>query len=603
MKRYKKYIKPYLPFFIIGPIMMLSEVFGEVQIPKLMSYIINEGVAYHDISRVFQIGLKMLGCCLIMVVGGVLGGYFSVRASVGFAGDLRQDMFDRVQKFSFADLDDFSTGSLVTRLTNDLQQIQQMLMMMLRMALRSPGMLIGGFIMAMTVNRGLAMILLAVIPLLGISIFLILRTAYPRFGKMQTALDSLNNGIQETLTNVRVVKSFVREDHEKEKFVRLSGDLKQRTLDAMNVVIMTMPVMSFFMNMTSVLVVWFGGNRIVAGSMLVGDLTAFITYVTQILMSLMMLSMVILQSSRSMASFKRVSEVLDFVPDIDDAGAAQPEKQVESGSIVFENVSFAYPSADRVADDETTGGGERQQILAADTVPDRCVLEDISLEIRSGETVGILGATGCGKTSMVQLIPRLYDVTSGRVLVDGVDVRDYSLHNLREGVGMVLQYNMLFSGTVEENLRWGNENASDEEVQKYAGYAQADSFVSAFKDGYDTMIEQGGTNVSGGQKQRLCIARALLKRPKILILDDSTSAVDTATEARINEAFASELKDTTKLIIAQRIGSVINADRIIVMDDGRIVDIGTHKELMGRCEEYQEIYYSQKERTEEEVPA
>ena len=604
MKKYTPYIKPYLFFFIVGPIMMLTEVFGEVWIPRLMSMIINNGVANHDIAYILRIGLLMLGACLIMIIGGVLGGYFSVRSAVGFTGDLRRDLFAKVQTFSFADLDDFSTGSLVTRLTNDLQQIQMMVMMTLRMALRSPGMLVGGLIMAMSLNRELATILLIVIPLLGVSIFLIMKTAYPRFSRMQTALDALNNGIQETLTNVRVVKSFVREDHEQEKFTRLNDDLKQRTLDAMNTVILTMPVMTFFMNITAVAVVWFGGNRIIAGRMQVGDLTAFITYVTQILMSLMMLSMVILGSARSMASFKRVSEVMDFVPDLDDMNAKQKDKKVISGCIEFRDVSFAYPAADRVKDDETTSGAA--PLPGAGLAPaealNRNVLEHISFKIEPGETVGILGATGCGKTSLVQLIPRLYDVTEGCVLVDGTDVRDYSLYNLREGVGMVLQYNTLFSGSISENLRWGNEDASDEEVVRYAEYAQADSFVSSFKEGYDKMVEQGGTNVSGGQKQRLCIARALLKKPKILILDDSTSAVDTATERRINEAFAAELKDTTKLIIAQRIGSVRNADRIIVMDDGHIVDIGKHEELIGRCREYQEIYYSQIEK-EEEVPA
>ena len=610
MKKYAKYIKPYLFFFIVGPIMMLTEVFGEVWIPRLMSMIINNGVANHDIGYIIKIGFIMLGACLLMVCGGVLGGYFSVRASVGFTGDLRSELFSKVQRFSFADLDDFSTGSLVTRLTNDLQQIQQMVMMALRMALRSPGMLVGGFIMAMLLNRDLALILLIVIPLLGISIFLIMKRAYPQFTRMQTALDALNNGIQETLTNVRVVKSFVREDHEQEKFTGLNDELKQRTLDAMNTVILTMPVMTFFMNLTAIAVVWFGGNRIIAGRMLVGDLTAFITYVTQILMSLMMLAMIILQSARSMASFKRVSEVMDFIPDLDDAHAAHKDKEVESGRIEFKDVSFSYPDEDRIADDETTSaaqpkasaGMEPKAGSNAGEDESTAVLQHISFTIEPGETVGILGATGCGKTSLVQLIPRLYDVTEGAVLVDGVDVRDYSLENLREGVAMVLQYNTLFSGTVAENLRWGNEDASDEEIRKYAEYAQADGFVSAFKDGYDTMIEQGGTNVSGGQKQRLCIARALLKKPKILILDDSTSAVDTATERRINEAFATELKDTTKLIIAQRIGSVKDADRIIVMDDGRITDIGKHEELIRRCHEYQEIYYSQVER-EEEVPA
>ena len=577
MKKYLKYIKPYLIYFILGPIFMLTEVFGEIWIPRLMSFIINNGVANRDVAYIFKVGVVMLCACLVMVIGGIGGAYFAAKASVSFSADLRSDLFKKIQGFSFADLDEFSTGSLVTRLTNDLQQIQNMIAMSLRMALRAPGMLVGGFIMALGLNSELAMILLIVIPLLGISIFLIMRTAYPLFGKMQTALDNLNNGIKETLTNIRVVKSFVREDHELQKFTGLNDELKDKTLKAMNIVIMTMPVMTVFMNITSCAVVWFGGNRIIAGDMPVGDLTAFITYVTQILMSLMMVAMVILTSSRSMASFARVSELLKFEPELNDENAASRDKLVESGSIEFKNVAFAYKKTN--------------------------VLKNISFKVEPGETIGILGPTGCGKTSMVQLIPRLYDVTEGEVLVDGTDVRDYSLKNLREGVGMVLQYNTLFAGTVYENLRWGNEDADDEEVRRFAAYAQADGFVNEFKEGYEHMIEQGGSNVSGGQKQRLCIARALLKKPKILILDDSTSAVDTATERRINEAFNSELKGTTKLIIAQRVSSVKDADRIIVMEDGSIVDIGTHKELISRCEEYKAIYYSQVDKEKEEVSA
>ena len=577
MKKYLKYIKPYLIYFILGPIFMLTEVFGEIWIPRLMSFIINNGVANRDVVYIIKVGGVMLCACLVMVTGGIGGAYFAAKASVSFSADLRSDLFKKIQGFSFADLDEFSTGSLVTRLTNDLQQIQNMIAMSLRMALRAPGMLVGGFIMALGLNRELAMILLIVIPLLGISIFLIMRTAYPLFGKMQTALDNLNNGIKETLTNIRVVKSFVREDHELQKFTGLNDELKDKTLKAMNIVIMTMPVMTVFMNITSCAVVWFGGNRIIAGDMPVGDLTAFITYVTQILMSLMMVAMVILTSSRSMASFARVSELLKFEPELNDENAASRDKLVESGSIEFKNVAFAYKKTN--------------------------VLKNISFKVEPGETIGILGPTGCGKTSMVQLIPRLYDVTEGEVLVDGTDVRDYSLKNLREGVGMVLQYNTLFAGTVYENLRWGNEDADDEEVRRFAAYAQADGFVSEFKEGYEHMIEQGGSNVSGGQKQRLCIARALLKKPKILILDDSISAVDTATERRINEAFNSELKGTTKLIIAQRVSSVKDADRIIVMEDGSIVDIGNHEELISRCEEYKAIYYSQVDKEKEEVSA
>ena len=580
MKRYLKFIKPYTLFYILGPIMMLTEVFGEIWLPKLMSLIIDNGVANKDIAYIIRIAGLMLGACLIMIIGGTFGNYFAVKASVRTSADLRSELFGKIQRFSFADVDKFSTGSLVTRLTNDIQQIQQLVITMLKMALRSPAMLIGGIIMALSVNRSLAFILIIVTPLLAISITLIMVIAYPRFERMQTALDNLNNGIQETLTNIRVVKSFVREDHEKHKFDGLNDDMRQKSLDAMNVVILIQPVMTFFMNATAVAVVWFGGNRIIAGQMQVGELTAFITYVTQILMSLMMLAMVILQSSRAMASFTRISEVLDFEPSLTERTDCDKEARVEHGSIEFKHVSFAYDDGD---DDPTN---------------DTIILRDISFKINPGETVGILGATGCGKTSMVSLIPRLYDVREGQVLVDGIDVRDYSLYHLREGVGMVLQYNTLFSGTIAENLRWGDADASDADIVRFSEYAQADSFVSTFSDGYDRMVEQGGSNLSGGQKQRLCIARALLKKPKILILDDSTSAVDTATEKRINEAFATELKDTTKLIISQRIGSVKNADRIIVMDDGRISDIGTHDELMERSDVYREIYYSQNERKE-----
>ena len=580
MKRYLKFIKPYTLFYILGPIMMLTEVFGEIWLPKLMSLIIDNGVANKDIAYIIRIAGLMLGACLIMIIGGTFGNYFAVKASVRTSADLRSELFGKIQRFSFADVDKFSTGSLVTRLTNDIQQIQQLVITMLKMALRSPAMLIGGIIMALSVNRSLAFILIIVTPLLAISITLIMVIAYPRFERMQTALDNLNNGIQETLTNIRVVKSFVREDHEKHKFDGLNDDMRQKSLDAMNVVILIQPVMTFFMNATAVAVVWFGGNRIIAGQMQVGELTAFITYVTQILMSLMMLAMVILQSSRAMASFTRISEVLDFEPSLTERADCDKEARVEHGSIEFKHVSFAYDDGD---DDPTN---------------DTIILRDISFKINQGETVGILGATGCGKTSMVSLIPRLYDVREGQVLVDGIDVRDYSLYHLREGVGMVLQYNTLFSGTIAENLRWGDADASDADIVRFSEYAQADSFVSTFSDGYDRMVEQGGSNLSGGQKQRLCIARALLKKPKILILDDSTSAVDTATEKRINEAFATELKDTTKLIISQRIGSVKNADRIIVMDDGRISDIGTHDELMERSDVYREIYYSQNERKE-----
>ena len=569
MKRYKKYITPYLGAFLMGPLMMLTEVAGEVALPKLMSLIINNGVAGRDTGYILKTGLLMAAVVVCMAVGGILGSYFAAKASINFTTDLRRDVFKKVQQFSFANIDSFSTGSQVTRLTNDIQQVQNVLTMGLKMALRAPGMFVGALFMAFMMNGRLAAILLVVIPLLSLAIGLILKTAFPRFEAMQKKLDRLNSGIQESLTNVRVVKSFVREDFEIGKFSGLNQDLRDSGMRALKIVIATMPVMMFAMNVTTLAVVWYGGNLIIGGSMPVGDLTAFTTYIVQILMSLMMLSMVFLQSSRARASLKRITEVLDTVVDLNDDQAARKELRVEKGSVEFKDVSFGYGK-----------GGDR-------------VLEHISFKAEPGQTIGIIGATGSGKTSLVQLIPRLYDVTEGAVLVDGVDVRDYSLKNLRNGVGMVLQKNVLFSGTIEENLRWGDEDASREELVKAAVNAQADGFVTAFKNGYHTEIGQGGAGVSGGQKQRLCIARALLKKPKILILDDSTSAVDTATEAAIRESFKNELKDTTRIIIAQRISSVQDADRILVLDDGKIIGSGTHEELLRTCRAYEEIYVTQ----------
>ena len=570
MKRYKKYIIPYLGAFLMGPLMMLTEVAGEVALPKLMSLIINNGVAGRDTGYILKTGLLMAAVVVCMAVGGILGSYFAAKASISFTTDLRRDVFKKVQQFSFANIDSFSTGSLVTRLTNDIQQVQNVLTMGLKMALRAPGMFVGALFMAFMMNGKLAAILLVVIPLLSLAIGLILKTAFPRFEAMQKKLDRLNSGIQESLTNVRVVKSFVREDFEIGKFSGLNQDLRDSGMRALKIVIATMPVMMLAMNVTTLAVVWYGGNLIIGGSMPVGDLTAFTTYIVQILMSLMMLSMVFLQSSRARASLKRIAEVLDTVVDLNDYQAARKELRVEKGSVEFKDVSFGYGK----------DGSDR-------------VLEHISFQAEPGQTIGIIGATGSGKTSLVQLIPRLYDVTEGAVLVDGVDVRDYSLKNLRNGVGMVLQKNVLFSGTIEENLRWGDEDASREEIVKAAANAQADGFVTAFKNGYHTEIGQGGAGVSGGQKQRLCIARALLKKPKILILDDSTSAVDTATEAAIRESFKNELKDTTRIIIAQRISSVQDADRILVLDDGKIIGSGTHEELLRTCRAYEEIYATQ----------
>ena len=552
--------------------MMLTEVAGEVMLPKFMSMIINNGVADRNLAYIGKMGALMVLTVLFMAVGGILGAYFAAKASISFTSDMRNDLFRKVQQFSFENIDGYSTGSLVTRLTNDVQQVQNVLMMGLRMALRAPGMFLGALIMAFMMNRQLAVIILIVIPLLLTAIILILKTAFPRFGEMQRRLDRLNSGIQESLTNVRVVKSFVREAHEIEKFSRLNRDLKESSLRALRIVITTMPVMMFAMNVTTLAVVWYGGNIIIAGKMPVGDLTAFTTYIVQILMSLMMLSMVFLQSSRASASMKRINEIFDTEINLNDDNAKNKDKKVTEGRVEFKNVSFGY-----------SGENGRKDL----------VLEGISFTAEPGQTIGIIGSTGSGKTSLVQLIPRLYDVTGGEVLVDGVNVKEYSLKHLREGVGMVLQKNILFSGTIEENLRWGNEDAPMEDVIRFSESAQADPFVKNFKNGYDTEMGQGGVNVSGGQKQRLCIARALLKRPKILILDDSTSAVDTATEAKIRESLYHDLKDTTKIIIAQRISSVQEADQILVLEDGKIIGHGTHEELLKTCEAYSEIYTTQ----------
>lgn len=575
MKRWFKYIKPYLPYFILGPLCMIVEVVGEVIMPKFLAGIIDNGVQTRDIGQIILMTVLMILTALLMMAGGVGGSYFGAKASVNFAADLRRDVYSKVQEFSFANIDRFSTGSLVTRLTNDVTQLQNFTNMLLRMALRAPGMLIGGLIMAISLRPSLALVLLVMLPLLLICMTLIIRKGFPLFNKMQEKIDALNSNVRESVTNARVIKSFVREDFEKKKFAHSNANLKQAGMNAMKVMIFLQPVMMFFMYTTTLLVVWFGGNTVIAGNMQLGDLTAFITYITQILISLMMVSMLFVMSSRAMASSRRIREVLDEKIDLNDDNAANKELQVSEGRVEFRHVDFQYykNSEDKV-------------------------LDDITFTIEPGQTVGIIGSTGCGKSTLVSMIPRLYDVDAGEVLVDGVNVKDYSLFHLREGVGMVLQKNVLFAGSVKENLLWGDENATDEMIQNAAAHAQADGFVKSFNKGYDYDLGQGGTNVSGGQKQRLCIARALLKKPKILILDDSTSAVDTATEARIREAFRTELKDSTKIIIAQRISSVMDADEIIVMNEGRITGIGHHEELLKSNKEYQEIYYSQMDKKE-----
>ena len=570
MKRWMQYVKPYWVYFTVGPLMMIVEVLGEVFMPKFMAQIINNGVANQNVGYIIGMGVLMLVTAILMMLGGVGGAYFGAKASINFGADVRRDVYAKVQTFSFSNIDKFSSASLVTRLTNDITQVQNFVNMLLRMCLRSPGMLIGALIMAIQINARLALILAVIMPIMLIAMVIVIGKGFPRFGVMQKKIDALNTSVQENLTNVRVVKSFVREDFENEKFEEANGNLKKAGLHALNVVIITMPLMIFFMNFTSLAVVWFGGKEVMVGNMQIGDLTAFITYITQILSSLMMLSMIFMNASRAMASSKRLNEVLDEKVDLNDLNARCPEKQVTEGRVEFKNVNFRYYKNNHEK-----------------------VLDSIDLTIQPGQTVGIIGSTGCGKSTLVSMIPRLYDVDEGQVLVDGVDVRDYNLKNLRQGVGMVLQKNVLFSGSIKDNLLWGDENATDEEICAAAESAQADGFVRSFTDGYDMELGQGGVNVSGGQKQRLCIARALLKKPKILILDDSTSAVDTATEARIRMAFDNELKDSTKIIIAQRISSVKDADEIIVLNEGQVTGMGTHDELLKNNQEYQEIYYSQ----------
>ncbi len=571
MKTWSKYIKPYISFFILGPICMIVEVVGEVLMPKYLAMIV-DNAATQDAWYTVGVTALMVLTALLMMAGGVGGAYFGAKAAINFAGDLRNDIYKKVQTFSFSNIDKFSTGSLVTRLTNDVTQMQNFINMLLRMCLRSPGMLIGALIMAITMRPSLSLVFAVSIPLLLVFIMFIVGKGFSRFSKMQVKVDALNNTVQENVTNVRVVKSFVREDYETEKFKEANRDLQQTAKSAMKIMIFMSPVMTLILNLSVIAILWFGGNMVLSdtNAMRVGELSAFITYCNQILMSLMMVTMMLIMSSRAMASAKRIKEVLYEESDISDEHAEHKDLKVQKGEIEFKDISFRYYK-----------NSEEK------------VLDDISLKIKAGSTVGIIGSTGSGKTTLVSMITRLYDPDEGQILIDGVDVKDYSLVNLRDGVGMVLQKNVLFSGTIEENLRWGDENATDEEMIKAATYAQADKFVSTFKDGYHTELEQGGVNVSGGQKQRLCIARALLKKPKILILDDSTSAVDTATEAQIRRAFKEELDGSTKIIIAQRISSVKDADEIFVMNDGKITGHGTHESLMESCEEYAEICASQ----------
>ncbi len=562
------YVGQYKRQTLLAPLCIVFEVFLEVRIPLLMADIINVGVSTGDIAYIAQKGLMMILMALLSLFFGALSAKFSSTAGAGFAKNLRTAMFNKTQDFSFANVDKFSTASLVTRLTTDVNNTQMSFMMMLRMAVRSPLMLVMAVMMALKINSELAFIFLLALPILAITLLVLLRFAYPRFQEMLGKYDTMNRSVQEDLIGIRVVKSFVREDHETKKFRDAAKSVLDTQVKAEKMVIWTMPIMQLVMYGCMIAISWFGGNKIIAGSMLTGDLMSFISYTTQILMSLMMFGMVFMMQVISRASRQRIFEVLDEHIDITnpEGGATT----VADGSIEFDHVNFSYAKRDDVLN-----------------------LTDVNFFIRSGETIGILGGTGSAKTSLVQLIPRLYDVQSGAVRVGGKDVRDYDLSALRNAVAMVLQKNVLFSGTILENLRWGDKNATQAEIEAACRAAAAHDFIMGFPNGYDTDLGQGGVNVSGGQKQRLCIARALLKHPKVMILDDSTSAVDTVTDASIRQALRKNSSGMTTIIIAQRIASVMDADRIIIMHEGRVEDMGTHEELIRRSDIYREVFESQ----------
>jgi len=559
----------YKKYALLTPLLVIAEVILEINIPFLMSKIIDIGIKNSDIKYILKIGVLMIIMALFSLLFGALAGKTAAIASVGFSKGLRKTLFEKIQSFSFANVDKFSTASLITRMTTDINHTQLAFQISIRMLVRAPIMLISATFMAYTINPRLCIIFLVAIPILGTAFILIGKTAFPLFRAMLKKYDRLNAMIQENLIGIRVVKAFVREDHENEKFRKAADELRLAQLKAEKLLVLNMPIMQFVMYGCMIAISWFGGKMIIGGTMETGELMSFISYVSQILISLMMITMAFVIIVMSRASITRIVEVIDEETDIKDNPSGK-DLEVEDGSIVFENVNFSYSKN-----------------------PENLTLHDINLDIKSGETIGIIGGTGSAKTTLVQLIPRLYDVLSGRILVGGHDVREYKLETLRNAVAMVLQKNVLFSGTIKENLKWGNENATDEEIIEACKIAQAYDFIMSFPDGFDTQLGQGGVNLSGGQKQRLTIARALLKKPKILILDDSTSAVDTHTDSKIREAFAQKISNITTIIIAQRITSVYDADRIIVMDEGRIDAIGTHEELLATNAIYREVYESQ----------
>ncbi len=568
IKRLSACIRDYKRDTILTPIFTTLEVIMEVLIPLLMAKLIDKGIEASDLKWIWVYGGALFAAAVISLVVGTLAGSYAAKASAGFARNLRHDLYYSVQDFSFSNIDRFSTASIVNRCTTDVTNLQNAFQMIIRIAVRCPVMLIFSVAVTFYINARLAWVFVAAIPVLGVGLALIMTRAHPMFKRVFNTYDKLNSVVQEDLRGIRVVKSFVREDHERERFGVISKSIYDDFSGAEKLLAFNMPLMQLCVYGCMLLISWMGAKMIVGGTMTTGELTSMFSYVMSILISLMMLSMVFVMIVMSRTSAERIYAVLTEQPDIHDP--AQPVMEVKDGSVKFDHVSFAYSSR-----------------------AEKRALDQVDLTIPSGQTVGIIGGTGAAKSTLVQLIPRLYDVTAGSVQVGGVDVRDYDLKVLRDQVAMVLQKNVLFSGTIKENLRWGDENATDEELERVCRLAQADEFIKTFPDGYDTYIEEGGANVSGGQKQRLCIARALLKKPKILILDDSTSAVDTRTDALIRRAFATEIPDTTKIIIAQRISSVQDADQIVVMDNGGIADVGTHEELLARNAIYQEVYRSQ----------